>query len=91
MFLDFKTSVVHGQRQANALYFNLSNVFDLVQMNLLLHKFSSFGFTDGYFSPFRSSFTDRQFRVSFSGAPSLSIFSSNFRLGSWVFYFQRIP
>jgi hypothetical protein len=70
-FLDFLTPVVRGQRQADAVYFDLSNAFDLVPHNMLLHKLSSFGFSDAYVSWFRSYFTNRQSRVRVSGTLSL--------------------
>jgi hypothetical protein len=65
------TPVVRSQRQDDADYFDLSNAFDLVPNNLLLHESSSFGFSDGYVSWFRSYVTNRQFRVRFSGTLSL--------------------
>jgi hypothetical protein len=62
--------VVRSQRQADAVYFDLSNAFDIVPHNLLFHKLSSFGFSDGYVSWFRSYLTDRQSRVHISGTLS---------------------
>jgi hypothetical protein len=70
-FLDFMTPVARGQRQADAVYFDLSNAFDLVPHNLLLHKLSSFGFSDSYVDWFRSYLTNGQSRVHVSGTLSL--------------------
>jgi hypothetical protein len=71
-FLDFMTPVVHGQRQADGLYFDPSYTFDLVHHNLLLRKLSYLGFSDGYVSWFRSYLTNRQFRVRLFGTTFLS-------------------
>jgi hypothetical protein len=88
------TPVVRSQRQADAVYFDLSNAFDLVPHNMLLHKLSSFGFFNAYVSWFRSYLSNRQSRVSVSGTLSLSVLSGNVRcssgLCSGAFSFQRI-
>jgi hypothetical protein len=65
------TPVVRGKRQADAVYFDLSNVFDLAHHNMLLHKLSSFGFSDAYVSWFHSFLTNRQSRIWVSGTLSL--------------------
>jgi hypothetical protein len=66
-FLDFMTPLVRGQRQADVLCFDLSNVFDLVPHNLLLRKLSSFVISDGYVSWFRSYLTNRKSQSRVSG------------------------
>jgi hypothetical protein len=58
-FLDFLTPVVRGQHQTDAIYFDLSNAFDLVPHNMLLHKLNSFGYSDAYVSWFHSCLTNR--------------------------------
>jgi hypothetical protein len=70
-FLDFLTPVVRGQRQTDAVYFDLSIAFDLVPHNMLLQNLSSFGFSDAYVSWFRSYLTNRQSWVHVSGTLSL--------------------
>jgi hypothetical protein len=69
-FLDFLTTIVRGQRQADAIYFDLSNAFDLVPHNILLHKLGSFGFSDAYVNWFRSYLTNRRSRVRVCGTLS---------------------
>jgi hypothetical protein len=44
------TPVVGGQRQADAVSFDVLNVFDLIPHNLLLLKLRPFVFSDGYVS-----------------------------------------
>jgi hypothetical protein len=70
-FLDFMTPVVRGQRQADAVYFDLSDDFDLVPNNLLLHKLSSFGLSDDYVGWFCNYLTNRQSRIRVSVTLSL--------------------
>jgi hypothetical protein len=70
-FLDCVTSVVRSQRQADAVYFDLSHAFDLVPHNMLLRKLGSFGFSDAYVNWFRSYLINRQSRVRISGTLSL--------------------
>jgi hypothetical protein len=67
------THVVRGQRQADVVYFDLSNAFDRAPHNTLLHKLSSFGLSDVYVSWFRSYLTNRQCRVRVSGPLSLHL------------------
>jgi hypothetical protein len=57
-FLDFMTPVVRCQRQADSVYFDLSDGFDLAPHNM--HKLSSIGFSDAYISWFRGNLTNRQ-------------------------------
>jgi hypothetical protein len=40
-FLEFFILVVRGKHQADVVYFELSNAFDLVPHNMLLHKLKS--------------------------------------------------
>jgi hypothetical protein len=69
--LDFFIPVVRGQRQADAVYFDLSHAFDLVPHNMLLRKLSSFGFSDAYDSWFHTYSTNRQSQVRISHTFSL--------------------
>jgi hypothetical protein len=64
------------QRLADDIYFDLSNVFDLVPHNVLLHELGSFGFSVPYVGWFHSYLPNRQSRVCFPGTLS---FSSNIR------------
>jgi hypothetical protein len=89
-FLKFFTPFVRGQRQADAVSFDISQAFDLVPHNMLLRILSSFGFSDDYVSWFRS-------YLSISGWHfwhSLPAFSSNVqftaRLCSEASSFQHI-
>jgi hypothetical protein len=75
----FISPFVGSQSQANAVYFNLSNAFDLVPHSQLLHKLSAFGLSGGYANWFRSYLSNRQSQVRFSG-----IFSTPFQVFSGV-------
>jgi hypothetical protein len=87
-FLKFMTPIVRSH-QADAVYFDISNPFDLVPHNLLLHKLSSFGFSDGYVSWFRSYLSKRHFWVRISGTFSLhfKVTSVCRKALSWCLFF----
>jgi hypothetical protein len=53
-FLNFIAPLIRCRRQADTVYFDLSNAFDPVSHSLLLHKLRFFGFPDSYVSWFRS-------------------------------------
>jgi hypothetical protein len=78
-FVDFITPLVCSQRQADAIYFDLSNVFDLVPHSFLLHKLSALGLLGGYVNWFHSYLSGQQSRVRISG-----VFSSPFEILSDV-------
>jgi hypothetical protein len=84
--LDFMAPVIRSQRQTDAVYSDLSNAFDLLLHNLLLHKLGSFGFSDGYVSWFRSYLTNRQSRVRVFRTLSLQLPECRKAL-SWGFFF----
>jgi hypothetical protein len=63
-FVDFIFPLVCSQRQADAIYFDLSNAFDLVPHSLLLHKLSALGLSGGYVNWFCLSGRHSQVRVS---------------------------
>jgi hypothetical protein len=64
-YVDFISPLVSSQKQADAIYFNLSNAFNLVPHSLL-HKLNAFGLSGGYVNWFRSYLSNRKswFRVS---------------------------
>jgi hypothetical protein len=47
IYLDFVTPLGSSQRQADAIYFDLTSEFELVPYTLLLHKLSAFGLSGG--------------------------------------------
>jgi hypothetical protein len=65
-YVDFIASLVGSQRQADAIYFDLSNAFDFVNHSLLLHKLSAFGLSSGYINWFRSYLSNRTYQVRIS-------------------------
>jgi hypothetical protein len=78
-FVDFVTPLVCSQRQADAVYFDLSNAFDLVPHSLLLHKLSALGLSGGYVNWFCSYLSGRHSQVRVSG-----VLSSPFEILSGV-------
>jgi hypothetical protein len=89
-FFDFMTPVVCGQREADAVCFDLSNAFDIISHNMLLHKLSCFGFSDGYISWLRSYLTNRQTRVRVPGTLSLPFQVICRVLCPGAFHFHRV-
>jgi hypothetical protein len=69
-FVEFITPLVYSQGQADAIYFDLINAFDLVPHSLLLHKLSALGLSGGYVNWFRSYLSGQQSQVRVSGALS---------------------
>jgi hypothetical protein len=65
-YVDFITHLVGSQRQNYAIYFDLSNAFDIFPQSLLLNKLSAFGLSGGYVNRFRSFLSNRKFQVSIS-------------------------
>jgi hypothetical protein len=53
-YLDFITPLVSSQGQADAIYIDLSSVFDHVPHILLLQNLSAFGLSGGYVNWFCS-------------------------------------
>jgi hypothetical protein len=66
-YLNFITPLVSSQRQADAIYFDLTSAFDLVPHTLLLHKLSALGLSGGYVNWFLSYLTNRQSQVCIGG------------------------
>jgi hypothetical protein len=69
-YVDFIAPLVGSHRQVDAIYFDLSNAFDLVPQSLL-HKLSAFGLSSGYINWFRSYLSKRKSQVRVSGALSV--------------------
>jgi hypothetical protein len=69
-YVDFIYPTVGSQRQADAIYFDLSNAFGLVPHSLLLHKLSTIGLSGGYVNWFRSYLSKRKPQVRVSGVLS---------------------
>jgi hypothetical protein len=65
-YVEFISPLVGSQRQADAIYFDLSNAFDLVSHSLL-HKLSASGLSGGYLNWFRSYLSNRKSQVRVSG------------------------
>jgi hypothetical protein len=61
---------VNTQGQTDSVYFDLSNAFDIVPHNLLLHKLTNSGLSSGYVSWFHSYLANRQSSVRISGTLS---------------------
>jgi hypothetical protein len=71
-YLDSIAPLVYSQRQVDSIYFDFSNVFDLLSLEMLLRKLSVFGLSAGYVSWFRSCLTSRTSSVRYCGALSSS-------------------
>jgi hypothetical protein len=69
-YVEFISRLVRSQRQADAVYFDLSNTFDLVPHFLLPREFSASRLTDGYANCFSSYISNRKSQISLSGVVS---------------------
>jgi hypothetical protein len=78
-YIDFIFPLVGSQRQADTIYFDLSNAFELDPHSLLLHKLSDFGLSGGYVNWFRSYLSNRKSRL-----PTSVILFSSFEVLSGV-------
>jgi hypothetical protein len=56
--------------KADAIYFDLTNAFDMVSQTLLLHKLGPLGLSSGDVNSFRGYSTNRNSQVRVSGGPS---------------------
>jgi sarcosine oxidase/L-pipecolate oxidase len=63
---------VSTQGQTDSVYFDLSNAFDIIPHNILLHKLSNFGLSSSYVDWFHSYLVNRQSFVHISGTLSFS-------------------
>jgi hypothetical protein len=71
IYVDFISPLVSSQSQADAIYFDLSNAFDLVPNSLLFHNLSASGLSGRYLNWFRSYLSIRKSQVCVSGIFSL--------------------
>jgi hypothetical protein len=63
---------VNTQGQTDSVCFDLSNAFDIVPHNLLLHKLTNSGLSSGYVGWFHNYLTSRQLSVRVFGTLSSS-------------------
>jgi hypothetical protein len=63
----YSSPLVGSQRQAGAIYLDLSNAFNLVPHSLLLHKLSAFGLSGGYINWFCNYLFNSKLQVRISG------------------------
>jgi hypothetical protein len=66
-YVDFISPSVDSQSQADVIYFDLSNAFDLIPYSLLLLKLRAFGLSGGSVNWFRSYLSNRKSQVRVSG------------------------
>jgi hypothetical protein len=66
-FLDFVTPLICSKGQIDSIYFDFSNVFNILPHALLHRELSNYGLSSGYLNWFPSYLTNRQSRVRYSG------------------------
>jgi hypothetical protein len=64
-YVDFISFLVGSQRQADAIYFDLSIAFGLVPHSLLTYKLGAFGLSGGYENWFHSYLSNRKSQARF--------------------------